>query len=281
MKTRQITIEAIAEFKAYLKRLERSEGTIEKYLRDLKLFCRWADGREITQELAAEWKQSLLEDGRLPVTVNSMIAALNAFFRFAGWNDLHVRSLRLQKRFFRETERELSEEEYRRLVRTANKAGRERTALLMETICATGIRVSELRYITAEAVRKGRAHIAMKGKHRTILIPKKLCRKLRRYMQSLKIASGAVFISRNGSPLSRKQIWADMKKLCEKAGVIRMKVFPHNLRHLFARSFYSVCRDIVCLADVMGHSSIETTRIYLISTEEEYVKKIARLQLVL
>lgn len=158
--------------------------------------------------------------------------------------------LRLQKRFFRETERELTEDEYRRLVRTARKMGRERTALLMETICATGIRVSELRYITAEAVRRGRAHIAMKGKHRTILIPDKLCKKLRLYMRKLSIKAGEIFISKNGSSLSRKQIWADMKDLCRHAGVL-------------------------------GHSSIETTRIYLISTEAEYVKKIARLQLVL
>ena len=281
METRKITTESIEGFASFLRQKERSDGTIEKYLHDVKIFCRWLDGREVTQELAAEWKQSLLESGRQPVTVNSMIAAINAYFRFAGWNELRLKSLRLQKRFFRETERELTEDEYRRLVRTARKMGNERIALLMETICATGIRVSELRHITAEAVRCGRAQISMKGKHRTILIPDKLCKKLRIYMRKLGIKVGEIFLSKNGSPLSRKQIWADMKALCRHTGVLGRKVFPHNLRHLFARSFYSLCRDIVCLADVMGHSSIETTRIYLISTEAEYVKKIARLQLVL
>ena len=179
MKTRKITTESIEGFASFLRQKERSDGTIEKYLHDVKIFCSWLDGREVTQELAAEWKQSLLESGRQPVTVNSMIAAINAYFRFAGWNELRLKSLRLQKRFFRETERELTEDEYRRLVRTARKMGKERIALLMETICATGIRVSELRHITAEAVRCGRAQISMKGKHRTILIPDKLCKKLR------------------------------------------------------------------------------------------------------
>ncbi len=209
-----------------------------------------------------------------------MLVSLNAFFRYAGWQECRVKLLKLQRRMFREQARELSREEYGRLLRTAHAQGKERLALLMETICATGIRVSELQYITVENAERGRAEIALKGKIRTILLPAKLCRKLLKYAKKQKTASGEIFLTRNGKPLSRKQIWAEMKALCEKAGVEATKVFPHNLRHLFARTFYQASRNVAQLADVLGHSSIETTRIYLMSTGAEHQQQLERLGLV-
>jgi site-specific recombinase XerD len=214
------------------------------------------------------------------VTVNAKLSAVNAFFRFLGWEDCRVKFLKVQRQLFREAGRDLSRGEYDRLMKTAGSKGRERLALLMETICATGIRVSEVRYITAEAARAGRAEIRLKGKVRTILLPGRLCRKLLKYARAQKITSGELFLTRGGRGLSRKQIWAEMKALCEAAGVAATKVFPHNLRHLFASTFYRACRDIVRLADVLGHSSIETTRLYLISTGAEHLRQLDRLGLV-
>ena len=267
-------------FYEYLIEEERSSGTIEKYIRDVRLLQSWLGSAPVTKENAARWKQELLQSGRAPSTVNSMLAAANTYFRFMGWDELKLKSIRLQRRFFRENERELTKEEYQLLMETAKKRGDERLALLMETICATGIRVSEVPYITTDAIKKGRARISMKGKLRTILIPAQLCRKLRKYATKHRIGRGEIFLTKNGTRLERKQIWAQMKALCKYAGIERNKVFPHNLRHLFARCFYRISHDISSLADVLGHSSIETTRIYLISTESEHIKKIAHLGLV-
>ena len=221
-----------------------------------------------------------LSEGYAPSTVNGKLTALDRFFDFMGWADCKVRHLKVQRRLFRDSDRELSKVEYERLVAAAQSAGKERLALLMEAVCATGIRVSEVRYLTVEAARCGRTEIALKGKIRTILIPGKLCRKLWKYAQKQKITSGEIFRTRGGRGLSRKQIWAEMKAICKKAGVTPGKVFPHNLRHLFARTFYRACRDVAKLADVLGHSSIETTRIYLISTGAEHAKTLDRLRLV-
>ena len=218
--------------------------------------------------------------GCQPATINGKLAALNKFFAFLGWIDCQVKYLKVQRRMFRSSGRELSRKDYTCLVETARELGRERLALLIETICATGIRVSEVRYITVEAAQKGQTEIALKGKLRTILLPGKLCRKLIKYARKRKIAAGEIFLTRSGKGLSRRQIWAEMKALCAKAGVERSKVFPHNLRHLFARSFYRACRDVVKLADVLGHSNIETTRIYLISTGAEHARQLERLGLV-
>lgn len=267
-------------FYEYLIEEERSSGTIEKYIRDVRLLQSWLGPAPVTKENAARWKQELLQSGRAPSTVNSMLAAANTYFRFMGWDELKLKSIRLQRRFFRENERELTKAEYQLLMETAKKRGDERLALLMETICATGIRVSEVPYITTDAIKKGRALISMKGKLRTILIPAQLCRKLRKYATKHRIGRGEIFLTKNGTRLERKQIWAQMKTLCKYAGIERNKVFPHNLRHLFARCFYRISHDISSLADVLGHSSIETTRIYLISTESEHIKKIAHLGLV-
>lgn len=215
------------------------------------------------------------------MTINSKLAALNSFFRFMGWNDCRVKFLKVQRRLFRDANREMTRQEYSRLLEAANSARRDRLALLMETICATGIRVSEVRYITIEAVRSGKAEIALKGKIRTILLPAKLCKKLEKYAHKNKIASGEIFITESGKSLSRRQIWAEMKSLCIKANVAPTKVFPHNLRHLFATTFYRVCRDVVRLADVLGHSSIETTRIYLLTTGAEHRRQLDKLGFVL
>ena len=274
------TVEQIREFSRYLREEERETATIDKYSRDVKDFFIWLKDREISRERIAEWKQHLRRVGRKPVTINGKLSALNKFLSFLGRNDCRTKYLKIQRRLFRSTEKQLSKQEYIRLMETAHSLGRERLALLMETICATGIRVSEVKYITAEAIRAGRTEIALKGKIRTILLPGKLCRKLKKYAGKRKIVSGEVFLTRNGKGMSRRQIWAEMKSLCEKAGVAPSKVFPHNLRHLFAQTFYRVCRDVAKLADVLGHSSIETTRLYLISTEAEHVRQMERMGLI-
>lgn len=274
------TVEQIREFSRYLREEERETATIDKYSRDVKDFFIWLKDREISRERMGEWRGYLLQAGRKPVTINGKLSALNKFFSFLGRNDCRTKYLKIQRRLFRSTEKQLSKQEYIRLMETAHSLGRERLALLMETICATGIRVSEVKYITAEAIRAGRTEIALKGKIRTILLPGKLCRKLKKYAGKRKIVSGEVFLTRNGKGMSRRQIWAEMKSLCEKAGVAPSKVFPHNLRHLFAQTFYRVCRDVAKLADVLGHSSIETTRLYLISTEAEHVRQMERMGLI-
>ncbi len=275
-----ITENQIIAYGDYLRHEERSQNTIEKYLHDIRCFYVWLDGRAVTKEQVTVWKEYLTANGKAPVTVNGALAALHSFFTFAGWEGLRVKYLKIQRQVFRDASRELTRDEFARLVQTAETQGNRRLALLLETICATGIRVSEVKYITLEAANRGRADISLKGKIRTILIPNKLARKLQKYARKQKIASGEIFRTKSGSSLSRRQIWSEMKRLCKAAGVDASKVFPHNLRHLFARTFYRACRDIVRLADVLGHSSIETTRIYLITTGAEYARQLDRLGLV-
>jgi len=276
------TIQAaqIAAFEQHLRSEERVSGTIGKYLRDIRSFAGWLDEKPLDKAACASWKECLQTGKLCPETVNSKLSALNKFLKFLHREDCCVKYLRIQHRLFRRIERELTKADYTKLLETANCLGKTRLALLMETICATGIRVSEVKYITAEALEAGRAEISLKGKIRTILIPGKLCRKLQKYARKQKIASGEIFLTRTGKGLSRRQIWAEMKGICEKAGVAASKVFPHNLRHLFAQAFYRMCHDVVRLADVLGHSSIETTRIYLISTGTEYARQLDRLGLV-
>ena len=269
----------LAAFAACLRREERSSGTVEKYRRDAAAFAAWLGRRELTRETAARWRDHLLREGYAPATINSMLSAVNALLRFLGREDCKIRFLRVQRKAFREQSRELTRTEYQKLLDTAAGQGQERLRLLMETICATGIRVSEVQYITVEAAQRGRAEIRLKGKIRTILLPAKLCRKLLKYARKQKTASGEILLTRSGKPVSR-QIWREMKMLCEKAGVESSKVFPHNLRHLFAATFYKVCRDIVKLADVLGHSSINTTRIYLMTTGTEHARQLEKLGLV-
>ena len=279
-KKMQLTQREFDQFEDYLRHDEREESTIEAYLRSLTRFAEWADGRAVTKELAMEWKTALSEAGYRPISVNAMLAAVNKFFTCMGREDCKVKYLKLQRQMFRKSEKDLSKEEYQRLVQAAHEKGDLRMELILETICATGIRVGELKYITVEAVRAGVAEIALKGKIRTILLPHRLCRKLQKYAKQQKIASGKLFLTQDGLPVSRQSIWTRMKALCEAAGVERSKVFHHNLRSLFARSFYGSCHDVVRLADVLGHSSIETTRIYLMSTGKEYLRQLDKLGLV-
>ena len=270
----------LAGFADCLKNGDRSPGTIEKYLHDASDFALWLGQRKLTHETAVQWREFLLQQNYAPVTINSMLSAVNSLFKFLGRGDCRIRFLRVQRRAFREQSRELTRAEYQKLLDTAAEQGQERLGLLMETICATGIRVSEVRYITVEAAQRGRAEISLKGKIRTILLPAKLCRKLLKYARKQKTASGEIFLTRSGKPVSRRQIWREMKTLCAKAGVESSKVFPHNLRHLFAATFYKVCRDIVKLADILGHSSINTTRIYLMTTGMEHARQLEKLGLV-
>ncbi len=281
MKNYILTNRQIVSFRRHLKQEEREQSTIEKYVRDVRLFEAWLSGRRVTAEIVTDWKDYLRTKGYKPETINAKLSALNKFFAFMRWLECRIKYLKIQKKLFRGTEKELTKGAYVRLLETADTLRKNRLALLIETICATGIRVSEVRYITMEAVRAGYADVALKGKIRTILLPAKLCRKLQKYARKQKIASGEIFITRTGKGVSRRQIWAEMKALCKKAGVAASKVFPHNLRHLFARTFYRACRDVAKLADVLGHSSIETTRIYLISTGKEHTRQLERLGLIL
>ena len=279
MTERVITKATIEQFEAYLHKEERSNGTVDNYIRNVRELAAWLAGQTVTKEQLVAWKDALQAKRLQPTTVNAKLAAIGCFLRVMGWQDCQVRFLRVQRRVFREKEKELTREEYEKLLAAAQQQGSERLALLLETICATGVRVSEVQYITVEAARRGRADVTMKGKIRTILIPNKLCRKLLKYAKQTKTASGKIFLTRNGTALSHKQIWAEMKSLCQAAGVSPGKVFPHNLRHLFATVFYRACHDIVKLADVLGHSRIETTRIYLVTTGFEYAKQLEQLGL--
>ena len=279
MEPRVLTTTLIKSFQAELIKQERAAATIEKYMHDIRTFYAWLGNREVTPETVHEWKKSLTERFS-PGTVNGKLAALNALFTFTGWTDCRARSLKLQRRAFRDDARELTRDEFYRLVTTAERLGKDRLALLLEAIGSTGVRVSEVKYFTVEAACRGAAEIALKGKIRTILLPGKLCRKLLKYARKQKIASGEIFLTRSGKPINRKQIWAEMKTLCKQACVEPGKVFPHNLRHLFAQTFYHQTRDVVKLADVLGHSSLSTTRIYLISTGAEHRKELEKLQLV-
>lgn len=280
MEDKKLTERHIAAYTQSLRGEERAAATIEKYLHAVRAFSAWLDGRSVTKELSAQWKAELLEAGLSPTTVNGRLSAVNGLFRFLGWEECRVKFLKLQRKAFRDASRELTRTEYERLLSAAGSRGRRDLELLMETICGAGIRVSEVKYITVEAAERGQAEIRLKGKIRTILLSEKLCRKLLRYARKQKIASGAIFRAESGQPLSRFQVWRRMKNLCAAAGVEPSKVFPHNLRHLFAVTFYRATRDIVKLADLLGHSSIDTTRIYLRTTGREHVRQLERLGLV-
>lgn len=267
-------------FETYLQQEERAPGTIEKYLRDVRAFLAWLQDKPLSKACVTEWKGVLSARGYAPVTINSMLASLHCYLAFLDRRDCRVNFLKVQRKLFRDAGRELTKEEYRRLVAAAAQLGKERLALLLEAIGATGVRVSEVKYLTVLAAQQGYAEVALKGKIRTIFLPKKLCRKLKAYAKKQKIASGEIFLTRSGRGLSRCQIWAEMKALCRHAGIEASKVFPHNLRHLFAVTFYRVSHDVAKLADILGHSSIETTRLYLISTGSEHARQLNRLGMV-
>ena len=270
----------IGDFENYLRSDEKSKNTIEKYLRDLKAFAVFAESREISKSVVMEFKASLAENYEI-TSANSMIAAVNAFLRFVGWMDCCIKQFKVQKKAFCSEDKELTKAEYIRLVNTAKQKGNERLNLLLQTICGTGIRVSELQFITVEAVRKGEAVVSCKNKTRTVFIVRELQKKLLNYIKTKGITTGCVFITKSGKPMSRCNIWREMKALCEKAGVSPDKVFPHNLRHLFARTFYGIEKDIAKLADILGHSNINTTRIYIITTGAEHKRKMENMRLII
>ena len=266
------------EFENNLRREEKSGATQEKYLRDVRSFFVYAGSNEITKELVVGWKKELIAHGYAVRSINSMLASVNSFLGFLGWHDCKVKNIRTQRQTYCAEDKELTKAEYMRLLEASKK--NEQLNLVLQTICGTGIRVSELRYFTVEAVRHGEVTVDCKNKTRTILVPGKLKNLLLNYAKRRKIAEGAIFVTRTGRPLNRSNIWAAMKKLCHAAGVKSSKVFPHNLRKLFARTFYGIEKDIAKLADILGHSSINTTRIYIMTTGAEHRRKIERLGLV-
>ncbi len=275
---KKITDKNIEDFKRYLQDEERAAATIEKYIRDILAFCVWLGGKGIDKSVVLAYKEYLIEK-YAPASVNSILSSLNSFFAFMGWHDCHVKTLKIQKQIFAKSEKELTKAEYERLLNAAQSKGNERLYLLMQTICSTGIRVSELRFITVEAVMKENATIRCKGKMRIIILPRQLCIALKKYIRRQNIKSGSVFVSKNGKPLDRSNIWRMLKALCVSAGVSKDKVFPHNFRHLFARTFYSLQKDVVRLADILGHSSINTTRVYTMESGAKHRRQIQKLGL--
>ena len=275
-----LTSKLIRQYTEYLIEQERAKNTIEKYLHDLNCLSAYLGSEPFTKASLLEWKEHLA-DTYAPAPGSSMLAAVNCFLRFMGWNELSVRPLKVQRALFCDEKRELTRAEYVRLVNAASQQGNERLVLLLQTICATGIRVSELRFITAEAVATGRAEVCCKGKRRIVFLPEKLCCLLKKYLKKQKTSTGSVFITRTGKPLDRSNIWREMKALCESAGVAPSKVFPHNLRHLFARTYYTLEKDLSRLADILGHSSIDTTRIYTMESGTVHIRQLNRMDLTL
>lgn len=274
----RITKEIQGKFKAYLKEVERSARTVEKYTCDVRRLARYAGDNELTKNIIIQFKDNLCRE-MSPVSANSVLAAVNSFLKFIEAPELCVRAFKVQRRLF-SIKKELSEKEYKRLVRAAQEAKNERLALIIQTICATGIRVSELNHITTETVKSGRAEVSCKGKYRVIFLPDKLRKILSDYIKKEKIISGAVFVTRGGKPVDRSNIWRSMKKLCDAAKVSPEKVFPHNLRHLFARTFYAIEKDISRLSDILGHSNISTTRIYTMESGENHARQVNLMNLV-
>ena len=278
MNERIITKEQLRAFSDYLCQEEKSFATQEKYLRDVRAFCVYANGEGVSKDLVLAWKKYLVERGYAVRSINSMLASVNSLLAFLGWSDCKVKNIRLQRKTYCAEEKELTKAEYLRLLEASKK--NEQLYLVLQTICGTGIRVSELRYFTVEDLRHGEITVSCKSKTRTILVPGKLKKLLLDFAKRRNIRTGAIFINRSGKSLDRSTIWRQMKQLCKTAGVKESKVFPHNLRKLFARTFYGIEKDIAKLADILGHSSINTTRIYIMTTGMEHRRKIERLGLV-
>ena len=279
MERKEISQEKIIKFMDSLLSEEKSLATIEKYVRDIEAFRRFSGNAPVDKTLVIRYKQYLMER-YAPASTNSMLAALNCFFKKMEWYDCLVKSVRVQQQTFRSMDKVLSRAEYFRLLDTAKRKGNVRLCLLLQTVCSTGIRVSELRFITVDAVKKGRATVSLKGKTRQVLLPRPLCVLLIDYSESQGIGSGSIFITRNGNPMDRSNIFHEMKALCADAGVDSSKVFPHNLRHLFACMYYDTAQDLSRLADILGHSSVNTTRIYTSGSGDEQQRQIESLGLV-
>ena len=267
-------------FAKFLSESEKSEATVRKYLHDLRHFAEYAAGRKLDKALILDYKSALGQDYAVR-SANSMIAALNSFLRFTGLHKLCVKQYKLQNEAYCSEEKELTRGEYKALVKAANEKKNARLSLVVQTICATGIRVSELKSITVEAVKRGEAVVSCKGKTRKIFIVKALRKRLISYAEEQGIASGVLFVTRSGKPLDRSNIWRQMKDLCSQAGVLPQKVFPHNLRHLFARTFYGIEKDIAKLADILGHSNINTTRIYIVTSGAEHQRRMENMRLII
>ena len=279
MAGQKLSEESILAFRDNLILEEKSIYTTEKYLRDVCAFFRFAGAKPVTKELVMDYKKALVGAGYAACSVNSMLASVNSLLSFLGWGDCRVKNLRVQRQTYCAEEKELSKAEYLRLLEASGK--NTQLSIVLQTICGTGIRVSELRYFTVEAVQHGRITVSCKSKTRTILVPGKLKNLLLNYARQHRITTGPILLGRNGKPLDRSSIWRQMKQLCKSADVAPSKVFPHNLRKLFARTFYGIEKDIAKLADILGHSSINTTRIYIMTTGAEHRRKIERLGLVI
>ncbi|MBE6982387.1 MAG: integrase [Ruminococcaceae bacterium] len=275
----KLSTKQIEDFVNHLHWEEKSTATTEKYSRDVRSFCLFAKGAQITKELVVAWKNQLVKENYAVRSVNSMLASVNKFLDYLGVAECKVQNIRTQRQTYCSEDQELTKAEYLRLLEASKK--NEQLNLVLKTICGTGIRVSELRYFTVEAVKRGEVTVDCKNKTRTILVPGKLKKLLLGYAQKRGIAAGAIFVTKTGKSLDRSNIWASMKKLCAAAQVKPSKVFPHNLRKLFARTFYRIEKDIAKLADILGHSSINTTRIYIMSTGIEHRRKIERLGLII
>lgn len=280
MKNKKLTQQHMAAFQQFLLEDEKSQATIEKYMRDLRCFATYVDGRVVDKALVLAYKAYLGEQYALR-SANSMLAAVNSFLRFMGWADLCVRQFKLQTETYCSADKELTKEEYMALVRTAESKGDHRLALVLQTICGTGIRVSELQHVTIEAVRCGEALVNCKGKSRKVFIVAALRKKLLQYGRKVGIHTGCLFVTATGRPLNRSNIWRQMKALCRLAGIAPGKVFPHNLRHLFARTFYRLEKDIAKLADILGHANVNTTRVYIITTGAEHQRCMETMRLIL
>lgn len=275
---RKITNEMMEQFYDSLVNEEKASATVNKYLHDVGEFKRWLGEGVLCKAAVLSYKAYLCER-YAPASVNAALSSLNSFFKYMDWYDLCVKNLKIQRQIFVSACKELTKAEYERLLQTAKQKKNERLYLLMQTICSTGIRVSEVRYITVEAIGRGIAEVNCKGKRRKVFLPKRLCQLLRVYCKERKIKRGCVFITKNGNPLDRSNIWSDMKKLCQTADVSEGKVFPHKLRHLFARTYYELQKDIVRLSDILGHSSVNTTRVYTVETGEIHRRQIEKLGL--
>lgn len=269
--------DSLQEFENELMKEEYSLNTIKKYIRDVKRFLQWNRERELTSNNLMEWKRDLIRH-YAPTSINSMLASLNHYLEWLGYPQFKVRFIPIQQEIFAKPERELSGQDYRCLLSTAEKNGKHRLALILKTLALTGIRISELEFITVESLKTGIASIWNKGKARKILLPVKLCRVLREYCKRVKRESGSIFVTRTGRPLNRSNIWREMKSLFKESGVAPEKIFPHNFRHLFARTFYSINRDLVRLSDLLGHNNLATTRIYIRESGNEHRRILEKME---
>ena len=281
MQERILNLQILEQFQEHLTREEKSKNTLEKYLRDTRRFFLYTEEKGITKETVISYKTGLLEAGYTVSSINSILASLNSLFTFLEWTELKVKFIKIQRQVYAPENKELTKAEYLRLIQTAKEEKKERLSLILQTICSTGIRISELPFITVEAMKKGKVTVFIKGKTREVFLVSELRKKLLCYAAKIGRKNGSLFVTQNGNPVNRTNIWREMKNLCKKAGVSPKKVFPHNLRHLFARTFYQLEKDIAKLADLLGHSSIETTRIYIMTTGKEHRKRLEKMQLII